>query len=266
MSADEWATRSLEQYQALAVVLVREMADGRVGIEWWQREAEGKVFRRWVTSPHGVVDATEVLAVQTAELAVAARDRQPVTPPPPVDRPPPEPEPKPEAPPKLPFWRARVGFGALGSPGGLGVMLQPSVGASLAFGEARRFGVAVDGSATVVRGRVDLDAVRRKIGIALVRTHAVWWIRPGRRVSPSLAVGGGAGIAWSGPAPRRQTVVGLVSVAPSLAMALSPRVAFAVGVSAAIAIPRFEVASGDRNLAVAGLPLLDGWAGIQIRG
>lgn len=260
---DDWAARQLADPKVLAAALIRVEPGTGASIEWWHRQPDGSVVRRSIVESDPTPEGAELLALRVAELAAAASVTPDAEPEPVGD--PPEPSPE-RAAPRPPRWRASVGVGPLWSPGGLGVMLQPVAAASLAIGPTRHFGVGADASVTAVPGRVDLDGLRRRIGVARVGLNAIGWLAPQRRVSASLALGAGVGVGWSGPTPRRQTAVATASIAPALHVALSSRVGIEVGVRGAMALPRFEVASGEQQLATAGQPFLDAWLGVQFRG
>lgn len=271
--ADAWAGDLLQDEAILAVAHLRVLEDDTAEVLWWQRDADRdgapSLTRRSVRSAaeSGVSDGAELLAVRAAELAAAASDsdgnRERIAPKP---APSTDVQPLPPSPTPPPRWRARLTIGPAWSPGGLGLMLQPTLGGSFALGRARRFGVGADVSVTAVRGRVALDGARRDVGIAMLGTHAVWWPRPGRKISPSLALGGGLALAWVSPTPYTNTAVGMISAAPAIAFEVLPHVALALGLRAALLVPRLEVASGQTRLAGAGQPLLDGWVGIEFRG
>jgi len=272
-ATDAWAAEVLGTQHALAVLLFTPEPGG-AGIDWWGPVApNGDLARRRVDVAERSDDAAEVLAGRTAELASVALDRAgalasalraaEVTPTQPRPEPAPSPTPAKDPP---PVWRAHVGFGPVWSPGGLTAMAGPTMGAALALGARRRFGLAAEGTATALRSPVTQQDTQRDVGIGVVRAHATWWGRPGKRISPSLGMGGGIAVGWLDPSPRSATLVGLFSVASSLSVTLTPRLGIAAGIRAALSVPGFEIRSGAQSVATAGLPLLDGWLGLQLRG
>lgn len=210
-------------------------------------------------------DASEIAAVQVAELVVATFENAASSEPPTeaLDLPaapatPPEP-----APPR-PKWRLSAGFGLLVSPGGLGVFATPLVSASWSFGDARRFGVGLDAAASVLRPQVQTATRAHRIGLAAVRAHGIWWARPWARVSPSVGLGGGTLIAWADPGAA--TAVGLVSAMGELSVGLTRHLAVFGGARLGFALPRVEVRVQQDVRATAGRPLFDAALGLRVRG
>ena len=215
---------------------------------------------------HVLVGDSEVAAVQTAELVIATLEAEPARPPqpqPPSRQTPPPPPPS-VASPEPPRWRAEIGMNALGSPGGLGLVAGPHLGASLALDKTRRFGVGLDLTASAVLARTNTSQSQHRIGLAALRTHALWWPRPRGRIGGVIGVGAGSLVGWARPGPT--TAVGLLGARGDFTVALGTRVAVWLGGRVDIALPKIEVRSGADAQATAGQPLLDIGLGLQFRG
>lgn len=262
-----WVSAALADPEVLGVAVFLEDSTGGAALLWWDRNASGTAVGRMLEVPVRNGESAEMLAVQAAELAVAA-SMQPADEAHPAD--PPErrageatPEPPRPPPTKPPHWRVSLGFGPTGSPGGLRVMAGPSLSAGYGWGRHQQLGVEASTLVTAIRS--DVRAPADRIGWTLLRTHAMWWGWSDRRVSASAGLGGGAAVAWAERADVR-TAVGLLSTTLGGSVRLSPRLAAVARTGVSWAWPGLEIRSGTASVGRAGRPLLDGWIGIQLRG
>ncbi len=264
-----WVRTALDDPDVLGVAVFLEDTTGGAALVWWDRNASGTAVGRTLEVPVRNGESAEMLAVQAAELAVAA-SMQPVPDAQPSDPAPPQPAPLPPAPPAAsqhqptaPRWRVSLGFGPSGSPGGLRVMAGPSLGAGYGWGQRQQLGLEANTMVTAVRSDVADPADR--VGWMLLRTHAMWWGWAQRRVSASAGLGGGAAVAWAEQA-KAQTIVGLLSATLGGSVRLRARLAVVARAGASWALPGLDIRTGAASVARAGHPLLDGWIGIQLRG
>lgn len=262
-----WVSAALADTDVLGVAVFLEDTTGGAALLWWDRNASGTAVGRTLEVPVRNAESAEMLAVQAAELAVAASmqpipDAHPPEPPPTRSDPPPPP-PTTTTAPTSPHWRVSLGFGPTGSPGGLRLMAGPSLSAGYGWGRRQQLGLEANTLVTAVRSDVADPADR--IGWMLLRAHAMWWGWTDRRVSASAGLGGGTAVAWAEQANVR-TAVGLLSTAVGGSVRISPRVAAVARAGISWALPGLEVRTGAASVASAGRPLLDGWVGIQFRG
>ena len=264
--------------EALAAVhLWRASAGGEAEI-WLVDRVTGKTSIRHVdVSDATPGEADEILAVRVVELLRASlldidepTVHGEVKPSPALERfvpaRPPAPTPRLFA----PRFGVRGGFSVAGTPGGLGAMAGPSLGAMVAFGPRRRLSLDLDAYATAVQARVVSDAGDARVGVAMARFHFIGWPRADKRVSPGIGAGIGMLVGWTrgqgqgGYQGRRDaTIVALPSTAFDLAVAIVPRVRFRIGLRVGMTFPRLRVVLPGSRTVGAGWPMMDGFFAIE---
>ena len=222
-----------------------------------------------VVGDEEAADGDAVLAVRLTELLHASRIE--IEPPPEVAVPTPPPEhPPPPEPVEPPRWAARIGLHGAGSAQNVGVLLGPTLGATVFVGARRRFGVDVESFTTALVGRVDDPAGRASVGLTTIRALAQWWPLGDRRIS--VAIGGGIGplIAWTrgrAEAPFSSqtdvTVVSLPTAAADLAVRITPWFRVRLGMRAGVALPFVRIRAPQATTEVA-RPLVDGGIAIEL--
>lgn len=264
-----WVSVALTDPDVLGVAVFLEDTTGGAALLWWDRNASGNAVARALEVPVRNGESAEMLAVQTTELAVAAAMQpDPADDPPPdfdepKSTPPPQPPRTPEVRPAEPHWRASLGFGPTGSPGGLRLMAGPALTAGYGWGLRQQFGLEANTLVTAIRS--DVQQPDDRVGWVLLRAHAMWWGWTHRRVSASAGLGGGVAVAWAEQAKVR-TTVGLLSTTVGASVRITPRIAAVARGGASWALPGLDVRTGAASVAAAGRPMLDGWIGIQLRG
>lgn len=263
-----WVSVALGDPDVLGVAMFLEDTTGGAALLWWDRNASGSTVGRALEVPVRNGESAEMLAVQTTELAVAAAmqpssDAQPADPPAPKSDPVLPPPSVAERPPMSPRWRASLGFGPTGSPGGLRLMAGPALTAGYGWGSSQQLGLEANTLLTAIRS--DVREPADQVGWVLLRVHAMWWGWTHRRVSASAGLGGGAAVAWAERAKVR-TAVGLLSTTVGASVRITPRFAVVARAGVSWALPGLDIRTGAASVATAGLPLLDGWIGIQLRG
>lgn len=263
-----WVRTALGAPDVLGVAIFLEDTTGGAALLWWDRNAAGGAVGRALEVPVRNGESAEMLAVQTTELAVAASmqpdsDHQPPNPPASKNDAPEAPAPDQRVPGISPHWRASLGFGPTGSPGGLRLMAGPALTAGYGWGLEQQLGLEANTLLTAIRS--DIREPADQVGWALLRVHAMWWGWTHSRVSAAAGLGGGAAVAWAERANAR-TTVGLLSTTVGMSIRITPRFAAVARAGVSWALPGIDIRTGATSVAIAGLPLLDGWLGIQVRG
>lgn len=211
-----------------------------------------------------------VLAVRLTELLQASQIEIDDTPEPAFVTPPPEPVPPPSEPIVGPRWAARIGLHGAGSAENVGVLLGPTLGATVFLGARRRLGIDVESFTTALVGRIDDPAGRATIGLTTVRALAQWWPRPTARLSPGIGGGIGPLVAWTRGDARAPfesqtdvTVVSLPTAAADLAIRITPAFRVRLAVRAGLALPYIRIRAPEATTEVA-RPLVDGGIAIEL--
>jgi hypothetical protein len=164
-------------------------------------------------------------------------------------------------------FAARAGAAVIGSPGGLGVMAGPTLGAG--FGLHRRWVLEAELLATATQSRLDGDAGEAHVGLGIGRlllAHRA----SAQRIQPMLGIGAGVLFAWVTGEPEDRyratndtTAVFLPSALGAVAARLGSSVRIRLALGAGFAIPALSASLAGEPSASAGRPLLDGTVGLE---
>jgi hypothetical protein len=270
--ANELASAARRHSAVAAVKLIRYSKPPGVDI-WVVDEVTGKTSLRHLAIGH--LPASEAVAVvafavvellnaSLLELRAAHPRRGPLAPSPAVFR---LVDDNLEIP--LTSYRTavRVGAAAIGSPGGLGVLVGPTLGAG--FGLHSRWVIEGELLAAATQSRLDGDAGVAHVGLGLGRLLLVHRASA-QRIQPMFGIGAGVLFAWVSGDPEERyratsdtTAVFLPSalgaVAARISSSLRIRLAFGVG----FAMPALKASLAGDPSATAGRPLLDGSVGLE---
>jgi hypothetical protein len=210
----------------------------------------------------------ELLRASLLELQLPGQVRQEVEPPPRIVEMMQEvtaPEPAPEL-----SVGIAVGPVLAGSPGGVGLL--PALELAVRWNVLETLALAVAGSVTLVGGTVEDAGSSCTVNLGGFRLAAFWepwtagWFRP------AFGLGAGMRFAWSNGTPAPGYVARFdwepyadVGAEIQALFVLAQRVGIRAGFRTGVLIPELSVRFGDRTVATAGRPLLEGFVGLETR-
>jgi hypothetical protein len=161
----------------------------------------------------------------------------------------------------------RAGAAVIGSPGGLGVMTGPMLGAG--WGLHRRWVLEAELLATATQSRLDGDAGEAHVGLGIGRLLLAHRGSM-QRVQPMFGIGPGLLIAWASGEPEDRyraasdtTAVFLPSAVAALAARIGSSLRIRLALGAGFAVPALSTSLAGEPSATAGRPLLDGTVGLE---
>ena len=164
-------------------------------------------------------------------------------------------------------FAVRAGAAVIGSPGGLGVMLGPTLGAG--FGLHPRWVLEAEILATATQSRLDGDAGEARVGLGIGRLLLAHRGST-QRVQPMFGIGPGVLFAWATGEPEdryRAVSDSTAAFLPSAVAAVTARIGSSLRIrlafGAGFALPALSTSLAGEPSASAGRPLLDGTAGLE---
>ena len=161
----------------------------------------------------------------------------------------------------------RAGAAVIGSPGGLGVMAGPTLGAG--FGLHRMWVLEAEVLATATQSRLDGDAGEAHVGLGIGRLMLAHRAST-QRVQPMFGIGAGVLFAWATGEPEDRyraandaTAVFLPSAFGALAARIGSSLRIRLALGAGFAVPALSTTLAGEPSATAGRPLLDATVGLE---
>ena len=266
--ADERTTaetigQDMNPVAAFAIFPGSKAGNGQMTAEIWvsDRQKGKATVQRMRVDPQDADRGATVLAVYAVELLKASlvelwvpEARRKVEPPPPP--PPPDVAPAHARPYALSGFGLELAGGMLAHADGLDPTWTPALRAS--FGGERGLGVRISLAAGGQRPSVANGVGSARISQVVATAQFFYAFRPGARVQPFLAAGGGAyriGISSTSNDPEvwvarsRQKWTAAMAAATGLTIALGEHMALIAGVEALLFLPRPVVELGDVDVA-----------------